>query len=186
VNRRMAVTIALLAVVIGMVIGWRPGSTGEADPAISKESGRVHSGEPEKTANSKRSGGSETAAASVSGRRTETVVRAIDQLPVEMQPPGSRVIDTAVEVKDGRREKVVKLESSLTPAELQIFYTDHLVKDWIIYRDTLTEGVGWSGVFLQVGETERRLGIFTVIREWSNDSDDRYLTKISLLMAEEL
>ena len=101
-------------------------------------------------------------------------------------PAGSKVIDVEQEEGNGLREIVVKLETGLTPIELSTFYTDELVEDWIIYRDTLTEGTGWNGVFLQYGDTERRLGVFGVVKSRGIGATGGTATAVSMLLVETL
>ncbi len=101
-------------------------------------------------------------------------------------PVGSKVIVVEQDEKNGLRETVIKLETVLTPIELSTFYTDELVGDWMIYRDTLTEGMGWNGVFLQYGEIERRLGVFGVVRSRGVGADRGIVTTVSMLLVETL
>lgn len=99
-------------------------------------------------------------------------------------PVGSQVIEVEQEDGNGLRETVVKLETGLAPIELSTFYTDELVDDWIIYRDTLTEGMGWNGVFLQYGEVERRLGVFTVVKSRGGSETEGVVTTVSMMLLE--
>jgi hypothetical protein len=125
--------------------------------------------------------------ASGSGDSSESpALSVIDSLPFEAVPPGARVVGADTRIDNGRREVSVSLESEWSPLDLEIFYTEELVKDWIVYRDTLTEGVGWSAVFLQLDGVERSLGVFAVIKNWDEGRSGRYKTKVSLLMAEEI
>ena len=97
-------------------------------------------------------------------------------------PPRTIVISTDSSDTGETRESVAKLESELSPDDLQLFYTDLLLNDWIVLRDSLTEGVGWSGVFLQIDEPEKRLGIFANVETIGPTHSD---TRISLFLVEE-
>lgn len=97
-------------------------------------------------------------------------------------PAGARLLSVTNATRDGHKETFVRLDTPLSPTELQVFYTDDLVKDWMILRDSLTEQIGWSGVFLQIGDKENRLGIFGVVREVSGRSGIR--TVVSMQLAE--
>ena len=99
-------------------------------------------------------------------------------------PTGAKVLEVEQEESSGLRETIVKLETGLTPIELSTFYTDELVEDWIIYRDTLTEETGWSGVFLQYGDIERRLGVFGVVKSRGVGATGGTVTAVSMLLVE--
>lgn len=101
-------------------------------------------------------------------------------------PVGSKVIAVEQDENNGLRETVIKLETVLTPIELSTFYTGELVEDWMIYRDTLTEGTGWNGVFLQYGDIERRLGVFGVVRSRGVGAGGGIVTVVSMLLVETL
>ncbi len=98
-------------------------------------------------------------------------------------PPRTRVISSDSSVVGETRESVAKLESELSPDDLQLFYTDLLLKEWIVLRDSLTERVGWSGVFLQIEEPEKRLGIFANVKTIGSAHSE---TRISLYLVEEI
>lgn len=100
-------------------------------------------------------------------------------------PPRTRVINSVSKIKGPVRESVLKLESMLSPTELQVYYTDLLVKDWMISRDDLTEGVGWSGVFMQIEPTDRTIGVFAVVKRIGPPSGRANPTSISILKTEE-
>lgn len=120
-----------------------------------------------------------TGSASSAASSYHTISSALPSLPAE-----SRVIRVEKEENNGLREIVVNIESGLTPIELSTFYTDELVRDWMIYRDTLTEGMGWNGVFLQYGGVERRLGVFSVVRPQGVDPAGKQVTVVSMLLVE--
>ncbi len=98
-------------------------------------------------------------------------------------PPQTKIISSDSSVTGELRESIAKLESELSPVDLQLFYTDLLLKDWIVLRDSLTEGVGWSGVFLQIDEPEKRLGIFTNVKTIGSKHTE---SRISLYLVEEI
>ena len=100
-------------------------------------------------------------------------------------PPQSKVISSVFRGKGRVSEFVLKLESLLTPTELQVYYTDLLVKDWMISRDDLTEGVGWSGVFMQIEPDEKTIGVFAVVKKIGQPSGPSNPTAISIIKAEE-
>ncbi len=103
------------------------------------------------------------------------------EISEQLIPPKARIISVTSETVKGLSETVTRLETPLRPWELQIFYTDALAKEWIILRDTLTEGVGWSGVFLQIEGDERRLGIFANVEELGSGRGKEVMTQISIL-----
>lgn len=135
------------------------------------------------------------------GRRLkETVVKmATPDRPVELDgddapsgnkgfiktPPQTRLISSASKDKGPLRESVLKLESLLSPTELQVYYTDLLLSDWMIARDDLTDGVGWSGVFMQLEPTEKTMGVFAVVKRIGPPSGPANPTSISILKTEE-
>jgi len=100
-------------------------------------------------------------------------------------PPQSKVISSVFRGKGRVSESVLKLESLLTPTELQVYYTDLLVEDWMISRDDLTEGVGWSGVFMQIEPREKTIGVFAVVKKIGQPSGPSNPTAISIIKAEE-
>lgn len=100
-------------------------------------------------------------------------------------PPQSKVISSVFRGKGRVSESVLKLESLLTPTELQVYYTDLLVEDWMISRDDLTEGVGWSGVFMQIEPREKTIGVFAVVKKIGQPSGPLNPTAISIIKAEE-
>lgn len=101
-------------------------------------------------------------------------------------PPQTKILVRSTDVKEGVRQSLLKLESTLAPSDLQIFYTDLLLKDWIIMRDDLTEGVGWSGVFRQIDENEKSIGVFARVKTIGPPSGPANPTTISILKTEEL
>ncbi len=101
-------------------------------------------------------------------------------------PPQTRVLKRSRTIRDGRRESTLKLESSLSPTDLQVFYTDLLVKDWMISRDDLTEGIGWNGVFMQIDPEEKSMGIFAVVKKIGPASGAANPTTIAILKVEKL
>ena len=101
-------------------------------------------------------------------------------------PPKTIVIKHSSKVNGDIRESVLKLESELSPTELQIYYTDMLLKDWMIPRDDLTKGIGWSGVFEQIEPKERSMGIFAVVKSIGPISGPENPTIISIIRTEEL
>lgn len=109
---------------------------------------------------------------------------ASSQLPPA--PPGSDVVEFDVQTENGLRETVVKLESDMLPVELASFYAEELIDDWLVYRDTLSGSIGWNGVFLQLGEVERRMGIFVTSRGWNDLRTQPVGTRISIIMVEEI
>lgn len=111
-----------------------------------------------------------------------------DDLPSQLPPvpPGGEIVGLDIQTGDGLRETVVKLESYLSPLQLATFYTDALVDDWIIYRDDLSGNAGWSGVFMQIGDIERRMGVFTAAQRWSDLKEAPVATSISIILVEEI
>ena len=105
---------------------------------------------------------------------------------IVMVPPRTSVLSEKQKSEGDIKESFVLLESELTPDELQLFYTDLLLKDWIVWRDSLTEGIGWSGVFLQIDDKERRLAVFAVIKKAGFASQDANITRISIYKVEEI
>lgn len=105
---------------------------------------------------------------------------------IVMVPPRTSVLSEKQKNEGDIKESFVLLESELTPDELQLFYTDLLLEDWIVWRDSLTEGIGWSGVFLQIDDKERRLAVFAVIKKTGFASQDALITRISIYKVEEV
>jgi len=101
-------------------------------------------------------------------------------------PPRTRLVDRQTTVGGKIAESVTKLESHLSPEELQVFYTDLLVADWLTVRDNLTAGVGWNGVFMQIEGKERSLGIFAVVKSIGRPSGPLNPTRISIIKVEQL
>ncbi|MCK4268226.1 MAG: hypothetical protein KAX16_05300 [Actinomycetia bacterium] len=105
---------------------------------------------------------------------------------IVMVPPRTSVLSEKQKSEGDIKESFALLESELTPDELQLFYTDLLLEDWIVWRDSLTEGIGWSGVFLQIDDKERRLAVFAVIKKAGFASQDANITRISIYKVEEV
>lgn len=102
------------------------------------------------------------------------------------QPPKTRLLATKTETKNGVRQTVEKLETSLTPGELQLYYTDRLLKDWLIERDDLTAGVGWSGLFSQLEPKLVRIAIVSLVSRLAVDPANAGPTRITIIKIEEV
>ena len=102
------------------------------------------------------------------------------------KPPQSRVLKRSSTTEDRTRVSTLKLESWLSPTDLQVYYTDMLVKDWMIAKDDLTEGIGWSGVFMQMEPEEKSMGIFVVVEKIGPPSGRANPTIISIMKIEAL
>lgn len=101
-------------------------------------------------------------------------------------PQETRMLGTKTEVKNGVRRTVENLESALTPGELQLYYTDLLLKDWSIEQDDLTEGVGWTGLFAQIEPKMVRMAIITLVSRLAVNPANAGLTRISIVKVEEV
>lgn len=96
-------------------------------------------------------------------------------------PPSTTVLSNSEETTGGLKKTIIKLESWESPDDLQIYFTDLLLKDWMIMRDDLTPGVGWSGVFLQIEPIDRNLGIFAVVHKMGAASGPNNPTRITIM-----
>lgn len=100
-------------------------------------------------------------------------------------PPDTKVISASTKLSGRLKQNTIELETKLSPEELQVYYTDLLLKKWIIRRDTLTDGVGWNGVFMQIEGKQRRLGVFAVVDRLTA-AGARPVTRVSVLGVDEL
>lgn len=96
-------------------------------------------------------------------------------------PPDTSGVSSTEETTGGLKKTIVKLESWASPDDLQIFFTDQLLEDWMIMRDDLTPHVGWSGVFLQIEPIDRNLGIFAVVHKMGIPSGRNNPTRITIM-----